>query len=80
MDSLASIAMGFGVHVLCSVPRGDKIFLNSTAVGPLSTYPMSIGDFFPRVRWPGRQSNHSPVFGSEVKNDETLCYVFRSGD
>jgi len=37
--------------------------------GLSSLYPIDAGGIYPGLRQPGRQANHSPPFGAEVKNE-----------
>jgi hypothetical protein len=62
--------------------RGLGIFLFATASRPAldTTQPMAKAAFFPGVKRPGREADHSPPSSAEVKNawsyTSTLQYVF----
>jgi hypothetical protein len=45
----------------------DLFLLHSIHTHPTS-YPMGNGGFFARVRWPGREADHSTPSGAEVLN------------
>jgi hypothetical protein len=67
------VAMGYGLDGRGSISGRVKVFLFSTAsrpaLGPTRSRIQRIpGTFFPGVKRPGREANHSPPTNTEVKN------------
>jgi hypothetical protein len=72
-DSRVSIVTGYRLDGRGSIPCRGRIFLFSTMsrLAPGPTQPLIqwvLGTIFPRVKWPGREADHSRPSSDEVKN------------
>jgi hypothetical protein len=71
------IATGYGLNGRSSIPGSVKIILFSTACRTAlgSTQPpvqWAPGVLSPGVKWPGLETDYSPVSRAEIKNDEAI--------